>query len=107
MNPASEPDALEDALSEIVRAAQADIDGIRDKRGDAGELIERDASVTFILLVPGYSRRDIRVRAEADRLRVEAFDFKIERPLPCAVDPSTVSATYLNGVLSVRMEKGA
>ena len=107
MSPGSEPDTLEEALSELVREAQADLDGVRDRRDDAGELIEGDGSFTFVLMAPGYSRRDIRVWAEEDRLKVESFDFKIERPLSCAVDPTTVSATYLNGVLSVRAEKKA
>ncbi|MDG7010972.1 MAG: Hsp20/alpha crystallin family protein [Nitrososphaerota archaeon] len=81
------------------------MDGLRAVEEERGELIEDARSVTFVLLAPGYSRRDIGVRTEADRLKVEAFDFKLVKPLGCTVDPTTARSTYVNGVLSVRVEK--
>ncbi|MDG6991529.1 MAG: Hsp20/alpha crystallin family protein [Nitrososphaerota archaeon] len=102
---ASDPDSLEDALDEMVKAAQDDLDRIREKKGDDGELLEGADSVSFLLLAPGYSRRDITVAAQADKLVVEAYDFKIARPLGCTVDPSSARTTFVNGVLSVRLAK--
>ena len=105
MSSASDADPLEDALAELVQAAQQDIEGVRSREEDSGELIEGDDSFTFVLLAPGYSRRDIGVRAEADRLKIEAYDFKVVRMLRCEVDPASARSTYLNGVLSVRLDK--
>ncbi|MDE1858543.1 MAG: Hsp20/alpha crystallin family protein [Thaumarchaeota archaeon] len=101
----SEPDSLEEELAELVRAAQEDMDGLRSKEADGGELIEGPDAVTFVLMAPGYSGRDFRATAEADRLKVEAYDLKIERPLGCTVVPSSARSTYINGVLSVRVDK--
>jgi len=56
-------------------------------------------------MAPGYSGRDFRATAEADRLKVEAYDLKIERQLGCTVVPSSARSTYVNGVFSVRVDK--
>ena len=81
------------------------MEALRTDKGDEGEMIEGAETVTFVLLIPGYSGRDIRVKAEPDRLRVDAFDLAIVRPLGCTVDTTTVRSTYVNGVLSVRVDK--
>jgi HSP20 family molecular chaperone IbpA len=94
---------VEHGLAEAVERAQGDLDGTRE--AGPGELIEGADSFTFVLVAPGYSRRDIGVRAEDDRLKVEAYDFKIVRAFGCAVAPGTARSTYLDGVLSVRVDK--
>ena len=102
---ASEPDPLEDALDELARAAQEDLVNVRSEREERGELIEGPNSFTFVLMASGYGRSDIAVNVERDRLRVEASDFKVVKGFRCIVDPSTARTTYVNGVLSVRVDK--
>lgn len=102
---ASEPDPLEDALDELVRAAQEDLEGVRPSREDPGELIEGPDSFTFVVMAPGYGRGDLQLSVEPGRLSVEAPGFKAARDFPCPVDPSTARSTFVNGVLSVRVDK--
>jgi HSP20 family molecular chaperone IbpA len=94
--PTEEGDPLEGELGGLARSA---------KDPDSGEIIETAGEVTFVMLAPGYSRMDIGVRAEEDRLRVEAYDFKMVKMLRCRVEPTTARSTYLNGVLSVKVAK--
>jgi HSP20 family molecular chaperone IbpA len=103
---ASDEDPLEDMLGEIARVARREADrAAAGGEDDLGELIEGGDEVTFVMVTRGRERMDIDVKAEDDRLRVESYDFKIVRPLGCAVDPSTTKTTYVNGVLSVRIAK--
>ena len=88
-----------------MKTAQRDVETLRSEEGDAGELIEGAHAFTFLLLAPGHSARDIEVKAGGGTLRVEAADIKIVRPLAGSVDPSTARWTYINGVLSVRVDK--
>lgn len=94
-----------DPLDELVSGAQRDLDFLRTEEVYTGELIEGAEGVTFVLIAPGYSRRELSVKAGADRLVIEASDFKIAKPLGCTVDPNTARSTYVNGVLSVRVDK--
>jgi HSP20 family molecular chaperone IbpA len=107
--PRTEPrdqDGTGDALAELARAAEEDL--TRDGGGgapDEGELIEGPQDVTFVLVIPGYRRGDIGVYAEQGRLKVESYDFKIVRCLGSPIEPTTARTTYVNGVLSVRVDK--
>ena len=102
-------DPLEDALDDLIRAAQHDLDGASrmELQGsqDSGELTERPESVTFILMAPGYCLRDFKVRVVKGELRVEAPDFEVTRALGCPVEPSGAGVDYRNGVLSIRVPK--
>ena len=88
-----------------MRAAQDEMDALPSRGEDAGELIEGPYSVNFVILAPGYRAGGIEVMAEPDRLRIRTADFEIERALGCRVDPATAQTSYLNGVLSVRVDK--
>ena len=105
----SESDPLEDALGDLVRAAQRDLDGASRIEGpnskDGGELVERPDSVSFVLMAAGYSLGDFEARVEKDELVVCAPDFEIRRRIGCQVEPSQVRTDYRNGVLSVRVAK--
>lgn len=96
---------MEDALSDLVRAAQEDIQGKGDARGDPGELIEWDHGFAYVLMVPGGRWEDVAVEVEADHLKAGSLDFVVERKFPQRVDPSTATSTCVNGVLSVRVSK--
>ncbi|MDG6909304.1 MAG: hypothetical protein JRN08_02950 [Nitrososphaerota archaeon] len=102
-------DPVEDALGDLVRAAQNDLDGVPSVQSpeprDKGELVERAEFVSFILMAPGYCLRDFGVVIAGTELRVEAPDFDLVRRLGCAVEPSSVRTEYRNGVLSVRVAK--
>lgn len=105
----SERDPLEEALGDLVRAAQQDLDGASRMEvpgsKDGGELVERPGSVSFILLASGYCLKDFRVKVVGGELRVDSPDFEITRALGCGVDPHGVKTEYRNGVLSVRVAK--
>ncbi|MDG6988453.1 MAG: Hsp20/alpha crystallin family protein [Nitrososphaerota archaeon] len=107
--PPTEPkdqDGTGDALAELARAAEEDLLREREARApDEGELIESPLDVTFVLVVPGYRRGDIAVYAEQERLKVESYDFKIVKCMGSPIDPTTARSTYVNGVLSVRVDK--
>ncbi len=105
----SDSDQLDDAISDLVRAAQNDIDGApkseaQDTR-DTGELVERSDSISFILMASGYCIRDFRVRVVKGSLRIDGPDFEVTRPLGCKVESRAVKTDYRNGVLSVRVLK--
>lgn len=104
-----EPDPLEDALSDLVKAAQQDLDEASrmevGESDDRGELVERADSVSFILLAPGYCLKDFKVRVSGDELRVDAPDFEITRTLGSRVEGPRAKAEYRNGVFSLRMPK--
>jgi HSP20 family molecular chaperone IbpA len=106
---ASDPDPTDDALSDLVREAQEEVDGsgFGEERGDRdqGEVIEGAYAVTFILIAPGHGEREFEVRVSKDSLRVEADGLELIRRLRCRVDPSSLEHTYRNGVLSVRLAK--
>jgi len=105
----SDPDPLDESISDLVRAAQEDLDGVPrvEVRGtrDRGELVERSDSISYILLASGYCARDFRVRVVRGELRIDAPDFRVTRPLRCTVDPLAVKTDYRNGVLSVSIPK--
>ncbi len=105
----SEPDPLEDALRDLVRAAQQDLDGAArmelPESDDRGELVERSGFMSFIMMAPGYCIRDFKVKVVRDELRVDAPDFEVTRTLGCGVDPAGVRTDYRNGVLSVKIAK--
>lgn len=108
--PSNDPDPLEDALAELVRAAQEDLDVSRhpvtkESRIDSGELTEGAEHVSFILIAPGYRPWEFRVGVAGGELRVEAPDFFITRPLRCRVDGASLQVRYNNGVLSARVAK--
>ena len=93
----------------MVRAAQRDLEGgsrveVQESR-DRGELVERKDSVTFILMVPGYSNEDFRVGVARGVLRIDAPDFELTRAVGRTVDSVGVKTEYRNGVLSVRIPK--
>ena len=101
-------DPLDDAISDLVRAAQQDLeDGSRvevPESKDLGELVERPDSVSFVLMAPGYCLRDFKVTVVRDDLKVDAPDFDLKRPLGCKVGPG-IRTEYRNGVLSVTIPK--
>lgn len=103
----SDPDPLDDAISDLVRSAQQDLDGASkgDQERDRGELVERPAFFSFILMAPGYCIRDFKVRVVRDELRIDAPDFEVTRRLGCRVDLPGAETDYRNGVLSVRVPK--
>lgn len=104
----SKPDPLEDALEDLVRAAQQDLDGasrMEAESEDSGELVERPDFVTLIMIKPGYCLKDFKVKVVGVELRVDAPDFEVRRTLGCRVESSRVRTDYRNGVLSVRVEK--
>lgn len=109
MTQSSDPDPLGDALNDLVRAAQEDLDvGSRveaPKSKDKGELVERPDFFSFILIAPGYCLKDFDVKIARGGLKVEAPDFEMTRPLGCEVEPSGIRTEYRNGVLSVRIAK--
>ncbi len=101
---------MEDALAELVRAAQEDLDvsrrpPMRDNRIDTGELTEGAETVSFVLIAPGYHTWEFRVGVADGELRVEGPDFFLTKPLYCRVDVTTLKTRYNNGVLSVRIAK--
>jgi HSP20 family molecular chaperone IbpA len=104
----SDSDPLDDAISDLVRAAQQDLEGASRMESaeskDRGELVERSQSVSFVLMAPGYCLRDFKVSVGRDKLHVEAPDFEITRVLRCKVDPA-IKTEYRNGVLSIRIPK--
>ena len=102
----SDQDETGGALAEVARAAQEDLTrGGGRGAPDEVELIEGPLDVTFVLVIPGYRREDIGVYAEHERLKVESYDFKIVRCVGCSIEPTTARTTYVNGVLSVRVDK--
>jgi HSP20 family molecular chaperone IbpA len=103
----SAPDPLEDELAELVRSAQQDIEKVPGMEEDAGELIEDSDSFTFVMMAPGYAVRDVHVTLDVFTLTVETRDFRVNRALRSPVDPASARSTYLNGVLSVRVDKKA
>lgn len=108
--PASEPDPLEEALEDLVRAAQEDLEvsrrpAMRESRIDAGELTEGPESLSFVLLAPGYRSWEFRVGVAEGELRVEGPDFFLTKPLHSKVDSASLRTRYNNGVLSVRLAK--
>lgn len=106
MTSTSDPDPLKDALTGVTRAAERDLDE-KSTEDDkmTGELMEGAYELNYMLMAPGYTRRDISVRADEEHLVIEAYDFKIVKYLRCVIEPATVRSTYLNGVLSVRVAK--
>ena len=103
----SDDDQLDEALGELVRAAQHDLDGssAEAEPGDRGELVERQDSVSYVLLAPGYSLKDFLVEVVEGELRVDAPGFGFRRELGCRVDAAGIRTDYRNGVLSVRIGK--
>lgn len=102
---ARDPDSLEDALAELVKAAQRDVERAGRREAYRGELIEGPVSVSFILLAPGRRLGDFAVRVRGGRLEVRARGMRVSRKLGCPVDPSTARTTCVNGVLSVKLGK--
>ena len=99
---------MDDAISDLVRAAQQDLEGASSIKAtgskDRGELVERSDFVSFVLLAPGYCLRDFKVKVARDEIHVEAPDFELKRTLRCRVG-SDIKTEYRNGVLSVRIPK--
>ena len=105
----SDLDSLEDALADIVSAAQQDLDGAArmevPESKERGELVERAEFVSFILLAPGYGLKDFKVGVAGEELRVEGPDFEVRRRLRCRVESSRAKAECRNGVFSLRIPK--
>ncbi len=107
---ASEPDSLEDALGDLVRDAQDSIDKGRTEpeanRGfDQGELVERADHISFVLMVPGCRLGETNIEVAGGTLKVGTRSVSIARKLHCRVDPASLEASCVNGVLCIRVAK--
>ena len=103
--------ALDDLVDDAVTllegrfAHAADKQGAAEKRTDDGELIESSTHVAFIMHAPGYRSDQLKVSLLEDCIVVTAPDFTVRRPLHASVCGSSLTSTYINGVLSARFQK--
>lgn len=107
---ASEPDPLEDALAELVRAAQEDLYSFGSVKRvsspkDKGELMVWPDRISYVLVAPGLDEDDLFVRAAEGELRVDATGLEVRRRIGFAVDPDSLEFWYNNGVLSVSIPR--
>lgn len=108
----SDRDEFESILDEMLRLAETIAGGAGPRRTDAvtvqsrpDELIEGRERLTYILNAPGYEKDELRVSVLEDALEVKGPDFLVRKRLPGGVNPETAKSRYLNGVLSVTMER--
>jgi HSP20 family molecular chaperone IbpA len=69
------------------------------------ELIEGKDRLTYILNAPGYQKDDLLVSVLDSEIEVKGPDFIARKRLPGRVDPDSAKSTYVNGVLSVTLER--
>jgi HSP20 family protein len=73
------------------------------------DILEVDDEITVVAEIAGFNREDLRINAKDQRLTLtaEASDRKYRKSLnlPKRVIPSTLSTTYKNGVLEIRVKK--
>lgn len=67
------------------------------------ELIIGDDYATYILYADGTGVSDFTVHAEESGIEVKTDEFVVRKDLGIRVDPQHSTATYNNGVLSVRL----
>ena len=107
-------ESFEEALAEIVRAAERELECLRagaetepadPDRSDMGEVIEGAAEVTLLLNAPGYRPEELRVTAMTHAITIGTGDFEMRRRLACRVEPARMVVAYNNGILSVTIPK--
>ena len=109
-----EKESLEEALAEIVRAAERELEDLREGAeaepaepdpSEMGEIIVGAAEVTLLLNAPGYRPEELRVTAMTHAITVGTSDFEMRRRLACRVEPARMVVAYNNGILSVTIPK--
>jgi len=75
------------------------------KEAEPDELIEGADRFTYILNAPGYQQGQLLVSVLEDEIDVKGPDFALKKHLSGRVDPDTAKSRYVNGVLSVTVEK--
>ena len=102
--------ALDDLVDDAVTLLEERIvhsadERVAEKRSNNSELIESSTHFTLIMHAPGYRKSQLRVSLLGDDLVVTAPDFTVHRPLRASVDRSSLASTYINGVLSAKLQK--
>jgi HSP20 family molecular chaperone IbpA len=72
---------------------------------ESGELIVGKDFVTFLLPSTGRDQGDFRVSFESGKLKIELDQSEIVENIEVPVDASSLSSSYNNGVLSVRLRR--
>jgi HSP20 family molecular chaperone IbpA len=107
----SEDDNFSAIFEEMMRLAESLIGGqtVRQTTRAApqpqDEMIEGRDRLTYILNAPGYEKDDLRVSVQEDELEVKGPDFIVKKKFPGRVEPDTAKSSYVNGVLSVIVER--
>jgi HSP20 family molecular chaperone IbpA len=103
--------ALDDLVDDAVTLLEGRLVHVVDERAGAetrtydDEMIESSTHITFIMHVPGYRSSQLKVSLLGGDLVVTAPDFTVRRPLHASVDGSSLTSTYVNGVLSAQLQK--
>jgi HSP20 family molecular chaperone IbpA len=69
------------------------------------ELIESSTRITLILHAPGYRSNQLKVSLLEGDIVVAAPDFTVRKPLHASVDESSLTSTYVNGILSAEFQR--
>ncbi len=79
------------------------------RREPLTDVMEREDSISITVELPGVEKKEIELRTTESKVTIEVDN--PERPyfkeveLPAAVDPSSVAATFKNGVLDITLKK--
>ena len=107
----SDNDDFESIFEEMMRLAESLVGGqpLRQVAATSvqtrDELIEGRDRLTYILNAPGYGKDDLRVSVLEDEIEVKGPDFIAKKRLPGRVEPDSAKSTYVNGILSVTLER--
>jgi HSP20 family protein len=73
-------------------------------------VLEEEDHCLVLIELPGVDQEDIALNAAGDRLTVSVdtpdHRYHEEIPLPAGADPGRYSASYRNGILQVKIDKG-
>ena len=102
--------ALDDLVDDAVtlleeRLVRAPDERVAERRTYNGELIESSTHITFIMHAPGYKSSQLKISLLGDDIVVTAPDFTTRRPLHAPVDGSSLVSSYINGVLSAKLQR--
>ena len=80
-----------------------------EKRDLLVDVIPTQTKVQVIMELPGVSEDEIKVKGSADQITVVAdtlnFNYYKKIPMPCIIDPKSITTNYVNGVLEINLDK--
>ncbi|MBI2871845.1 MAG: helix-turn-helix domain-containing protein [Chloroflexi bacterium] len=84
---------------------------VADTREPLVDVMDEGDRLVVIAELPGVEEKDVRIKVEGDALDISAATggrrYHKEVPLPSAMDAATLQSSYRNGILEIKLAKGA